>query len=65
VGAVVPLSVGGGAGSLFNNVAWAEAYLRTRPNSIPSGIHPTVSPQYTNVTDTVRQAYKTDRTSVP
>jgi len=38
-GADVALSVGG-AGSPFNSVAWAEAYL-----------HPAVWPQYTNVTD--------------
>jgi len=35
-------------GLLVYNVAWAEAY------SVPSGIliHPTVWPQYTNVSDT-------------
>ena len=35
VGAGVPLS-GGGAGSSSNNVAWTEAYLRTKWNPDPS-----------------------------
>jgi len=52
VGAVVPCSIGGGAGSPSNTM-WPVP----RPTSIPSGIwiHPTGWPQYTNVT------YSTDR----
>ena len=46
VGAAVPLSVGSWV-PIKHNVAWAEAYL------VLNGIliHPTVWPQYTNVTD--------------
>jgi len=36
-GAVVPLSVGG-AGSPSNNVAWTEAYLRTKWHLDPSRV---------------------------
>ena len=45
-GAAVPISVGA-AGSRSNTV-WPEP----RPTSVPSGIliHPTIWPQYTNVT---------------
>ena len=48
VGAAVPISVGGGAGSSFNTT-WPGP----KPTSVPNGIliHPTVWPQYTNVTD--------------
>jgi len=51
----VPLSVGGGAGSSSNTMSPGP-----RPAAVPSGvlIHPTVWPQYTNVTD------RTDRTTV-
>ena len=48
-GAAVPLFLGGGrAGSPSNTMSPG-----TRPISVPSGIliHPTVWPQYTNVTD--------------
>jgi len=54
VGDVVPLSLGG-AGSLSNTMSPGP-----RPISVPSGIliHPTVWPQYTNVTDrTDRQRF--------
>jgi len=37
----------GGWVSILHNVACVDAYLRTN-----IGIHPTVWPQYTNVTDT-------------
>jgi len=42
---VVPLSVGRRAGSLSNTISPGP-----RPISVPSGTHPTVWPQYTNVT---------------
>jgi len=48
--AVPPFFLGGGAGSPSNNVPWAEAYLPTNLLSYIL-IHPTVWPQYTNVTD--------------